>query len=156
MRADISAAGTFILDFQFEAQHAGTHAMAMYLFWPGGPSQFPRSSVTPIVVGSGASTPAPTPATDTTITITSSGVSPRSVTVSAGSTVTFVNSDSRVHDMSSDPHPSHTDCSEINQVGFLSSGQSRETGAFNTARTCGFHDHNQSTNTSLQGTITIQ
>ena len=154
VRADISAAGTFILDFQFEAQHAGTHAMAMYLFWPDAPSQFPRSSVTPIVVGSGASTPAP--ATDTTITITSSGVSPNSVTVSTGSTVTFVNNDSRVHDMSSDPHPSHTDCSEINQVGFLSSGQSRETGAFSTARTCGFHDHSQSTNTSLQGTITIQ
>ncbi len=101
-------------------------------------------------------TPTPPPTTDTTITITSSGVSPRSVTVSAGSRVTFVNNDSRVHDMSSDPHPVHTDCPEINQVGFLSAGQSGQTGNLNTARTCGYHDHNQSTNTSLQGTIVIQ
>ena len=58
--------------------------------------------------------------------------------------------------MSSDPHPQHTDCTEINQVGFLSSGESRQTGNFNTARTCSYHDHIQSRNTSLQGTITIQ
>jgi hypothetical protein len=58
--------------------------------------------------------------------------------------------------MSSNPHPSHTDCPEINQVGFLSAGQSRQTGNLNTARTCGFHDHNQPTNASLQGTIVIQ
>ena len=91
-----------------------------------------------------------------TITITSSGVSPRTLTVEAGSRVTFVNNDSGAHDMSSDPHPAHTDCPEINGVGFLSAGQSRRTGNLNTVRTCGFHDHNQSTNTSLQGTIVIR
>ena len=36
----------------------------------------------------------------------------------------FVNNDSRSHEMFSDPHPEHTDCPEINQVGFLSPGQS--------------------------------
>ncbi len=96
------------------------------------------------------------PATDPTITITSSGVSPSSVTVAAGSRVTFVNNDSTAHDMSSDPHPAHTDCLEINQIGFLAAGQSRQTNNLNTARTCSYHDHNQSTNTSLQGTIVIQ
>ena len=101
-------------------------------------------------------TATPTPSTGATITITSSGASPRSVTVSAGSRVTFVNNNSRAHDMSSDPHPVHTDCPEINQVGFLSPDQSRQTGNLNTVRTCGFHDHNQDTNTSLQGTIVIQ
>ena len=76
--------------------------------------------------------------------------------MAAGARVTFVNNDSRAHDMSSDDHPAHTDRPEINQVGFLSAGQSRQTGNLTTARTCSYHDHNQSTNTSLQGTIVIQ
>ncbi len=101
-------------------------------------------------------TPTTTPSTGATITITSSGASPRSVTIAAGSRVTFVNNDSSPHDMSSDPHPQHTDCPEINQVGFLAAGQTKQTGNLTTARTCGFHDHNRSTDTSLQGTIIIQ
>ena len=97
---------------------------------------------------------APT-ATDT-ITITSSGANPRSITVSPGTRVTFINSDGRAHDMASDPHPEHTTCPELNQVGFLSPGQSRASGNLNTVRTCGFHDHNDPGNTSLTGTIRIQ
>jgi len=92
-----------------------------------------------------------------TITITAAGVvSPSSVTVSPGQRVTFVNNDTRPHDMASNPHPAHTDCPEINTVGFLVAGQSGTTQNLNTVRTCGFHDHNQDTNTSLQGTIRIQ
>jgi plastocyanin len=102
-------------------------------------------------------TPNPTPTPGgSTFTITSSGVSPRSVTVAAGSRVTFVNNDSRPHDMASNPHPEHSDCPVINDVGFLQPGQSRTTGNLNTARTCGFHDHGMPLNTSLQGTIVIQ
>lgn len=108
--------------------------------------------------GGGGGTPSsPSPdASAATITITSSGVSPRAVTVPVGSRVTFVNSDSRPHEMSSDPHPDHTNCPAINQVGLLQPNQGRQTGAFATARTCGFHDHLNDTDTSLQGTITIQ
>ena len=90
-----------------------------------------------------------------TITITATGVSPQNVTVAAGSRVTFVNNNTRAHDMSSDPHPAHTDCPEIT-VGFLQPNQSSTTQNLNRVRTCGFHDHNQDTNTSLQGTIRIQ
>ncbi len=86
----------------------------------------------------------------------SSGASPRSITVPVGSTVTFVNNDNTPHDMSSDPHPQHTDCPDVNNVGFIQPGQSRATSALRTARTCGFHDHNQPSNSSLQGTIVIQ
>ena len=103
---------------------------------------------------SGSTTPSPTPAA--VITITSSGVSPRSVTVPRGSQVQFVNSDRVGHQMTSNPHPEHTDCPEINQVGFLAVNQSRQTGNLNTARTCGFHDHDLPNNTNLQGTIIIQ
>jgi hypothetical protein len=58
--------------------------------------------------------------------------------------------------MTSDPHPAHTDCPAINEVGFLAAGQTRATGSLNTPRICGFHDHNRNADTSLQGTITIQ
>ena len=100
-------------------------------------------------------TPTPTPSA-ATITITSAGASPRSVTIPAGGRVTFVNNDSRPHDMSSNPHPEHTDCPAINQVGFLTTGQTKTTGNLTTARTCGFHDHNEPSTVSLQGTIVIQ
>lgn len=91
-----------------------------------------------------------------TITIGSNGaVSPTTLTVPAGSRVTFVNNHNRQHDMSSDPHPDHTDCPEVT-VGNLQPGQSRQTQNLNTARTCGFHDHNEPSNTALTGTIRIQ
>ena len=60
--------------------------------------------------GSGNSGMPPSPpAAGSTITITSSGVSPKNLLVSPGTQVTFVNSDSRNHEMTSDPHPEHTD-----------------------------------------------
>lgn len=91
-----------------------------------------------------------------TITISASGVvSPNSVTITQGGRVTFVNNDSRSHDMSSDPHPSHEDCPPIDQVGFLLAGQSKTSGNLNTVRVCGFHDHNLPGSTGLQGRITI-
>jgi len=77
------------------------------------------------------------------------------VTVSAGSRVTFANNDSRPHDMNSDPHPEHSDCTEIS-VGDIQPGASRTTQNLTRVRTCGFHDHNQPNVAALQGTITIQ
>lgn len=92
-----------------------------------------------------------------TITIGSNGaVSPSQVTIAVGQSVTFVNNDSRMHDMSSNPHPSHTDCPSMVPVGNLSPGQTKLTNAFTTARTCGFHDHNNPENGSLQGNVVIQ
>lgn len=98
--------------------------------------------------GSGASDQA-------TITITSAGTNPQNVTIRQGGRVTFVNNDSRAHDMASDPHPSHEDCQPMEQVGFLSPGQSRTSGNFNIVRTCGYHDHNLPGDTRLQGRITV-
>ena len=91
-----------------------------------------------------------------TITITSSGVSPKTVEIAVGSRVTFVNNDRVFHEMQSNPHPEHTDCPEIGEVGAMSPGQTKQTGVFRVARTCGYHDHGQDTNTSLQGTIVIR
>jgi hypothetical protein len=68
----------------------------------------------------------------------------------------FINNDNRAHDMESDPHPEHTDCPEINQVGFISPTQTKLTGNLNRSRTCGFHDHELPDNRGLQGSIIIQ
>ena len=81
---------------------------------------------------------------------------PRVLGVVVGQKLSIHNNDNTFHDMESNPHPEHTDCPEINSVGFLSPGQSRQTGNLNTARTCGFHDHDNPNNTAVQGSIVIQ
>jgi plastocyanin len=92
----------------------------------------------------------------TTILILNNAVCPQTLPVPPGSRVTFINNDGRSHFMASDPHPDHTECPEINQVGLLNSGQQRETGNLNTVRSCGFHDHDLAQNRALQGTIVIR
>ena len=114
-----------------------------------------ESSTAPSGGGSGGGTGGGGGTATSTITITSAGVSPKTITVVQGTQVTFTNNDSQNHDMFSNPHPEHTDCPEINQVGFITPGQTKQTGNLNTVRTCGYHDHNLPTVTSLQGTITI-
>ena len=108
--------------------------------------------------GGGGTSPTPTPSNPFTFTITAAGVSPKEFTVPAGSRVLFLNSDSRPHDMASDPHPEHNaeGCEGINVVGGLSPGQSHETGNMNTVKTCGFHDHGNPENTTLQGRIIVR
>src|SRR3989442_2378649 len=88
-----------------------------------------------------------------TIVITPAGIDTKVLTVWVGAQITFVNADNRVHRMFSDPHPQHTDCPPLNDVGFLSPGAARTSGTLNIARTCGFHDHGEAENTSLNGTI---
>ena len=120
----------------------------------GGSSSTPTTPTppqTPPTTGGGTVTDS------ATITIGTNGsVSPSTVTITRGGRVTFVNNHTRPHDMNSDPHPEHTDCPELAAVGFLSPGQSRTSSNFNTARTCGFHDHNEPDSAGLKGRITIQ
>jgi len=123
------------------------------------PTPTPTPAATPTPEPQPTPTPIPTPTpppSSATVTITSAGVSPKSVTIAVGGTVTFVNNDTTFHEMQSDPHPIHTDCPPMNAVGTLAAGQSRSTGGFTTARTCGYHDHLRDGNTNLRGTIVIQ
>ena len=76
--------------------------------------------------------------------------------VPPGTRVLFVNNDSRRHDMTSDPHPDHTNCHELNQVGLLQPGQSRETGNLVITGTCGFHDHENFEDARLWGRIVVR
>jgi plastocyanin len=92
-----------------------------------------------------------------TITIGTNGaVSPSQASITTGQSVTFVNNDTRSHEMASDPHPSHTNCPSINAVGALPAGQMRLTNAFSGTGTCGFHDHSNPDTAALRGTITIR
>ena len=115
----------------------------------GGGGSSPTTPTSPI-----SGSPGPVGAT---VTIGANGaVSPSQVTISVGQSVAFVNNDSRVHDMTSDPHPSHTDCPQTNAAGLISPGQTKNTNAFTTARSCGFHDHGNPTDGALMGRIVIQ
>ena len=97
-----------------------------------------------------------TPSTSTTIVISGGAACPQNITVARGSQVTMVNQDTVAHEMYSDPHPDHTDCPELNQIGHLEPGQSHASGNLVTARTCGFHDHLRPDVAALKGRITIQ
>ena len=104
--------------------------------------------------GGSPAEPSPTPCA--TITIAGNAVSPRDVVVAPGCQVSFVNRDSRSHDMHSDPHPQHGDCPPIDDVGLLNPGQSRQTGNLTVPGTCGFHDHGLPGVDGLRGTITVR
>ena len=113
------------------------------------------SPTQPSAGGAGTGTGSPGPS-GATVTIASGRVTPSTVTIAVGQSVTFINNDGRVHNMSSDPHPAHTDCPSINGVGTISNGQTKLTNSLPAARSCGFHDHDDPDNGSLRGTIVVQ
>jgi plastocyanin len=129
--------------------HAAAAAALASLMACGG------GSGTPAGPGSSGGSNAPGPI-GATITIASGRVSPAEVAISVGQSVTFVNNDGQTRNVSSDPHPNHTDCPSINAVGNLGNGQSRPTNAITAARTCGFHNHDDPDNANLRGRIIIQ
>ncbi len=96
----------------------------------------------------------PTPAA--IITIGVAGVSPKQLEASLGTQVIFINNSTRPREMTSDPHPEHTDCTAINSVGFILPGQRKETANLVRARTCGYHDHGDPDNTALKGSIVVR
>ena len=120
------------------------------------PSLAVAALLTATSCGSSPAGPSTPPVETNTITITAAGATPKNVQIALGQRVRFVNNDNRPHNMTSDPHPDHNDCPDLNQVGFLSPGQSRETGNLVEVRTCGFHDHDDANNNTLKGSIVIR
>lgn len=98
----------------------------------------------------------PVPAGPPTITITAAGMTPLEITIDVGQRVTFVNNDSRPHDVVGGKDPNTPECPEIVQAGFLAPGQRGETGVFTTARTCEYHDHTMLSVPAFQGRIFIR
>ncbi len=81
---------------------------------------------------------------------------PLEITIAVGQQVTFVNNDTRVHDVVGGIDPNNPDCPEIVQAGFLAAGQRGVTGVFTTARTCEYHDHTMLSVPAFQGRIFIR
>jgi hypothetical protein len=111
---------------------------------PGGPSG-----------GGGGGTASPLPGAAATITILPGGTTPKTVTVPVGSRVNFDNQSGGAIEISSDPHPIHTECPALN-IGGQRPGQVSQTGALTTARTCRYHDHGRPEDDRWQGAIVIQ
>ena len=105
---------------------------------PGAPAPAPA----PIPSPSPAPAPAPAaPPSTASVSISQFGLIPVEATVAVGGRVTFLNNDALPHDIQGGPDPDHRDCPEIDVVGFLTPGQSRQTSPLMTARTCECHDH---------------
>lgn len=84
------------------------------------------------------------------VSITSGGFSPSSVGITAGDVVRWTNNDSVTHNVSSDPHPTHTNYTALNLGNIAPSATL--TLLFPTAGTYGYHDH---LDTSLTGNVVV-
>ena len=90
-----------------------------------------------------------------TVTIRAGGTAdPIEVRINAGQSVRFVNEDSRAHHIQSNPHGTHTNCTQTN-VAVLNPGASATTAAYNEAKSCGYHDHMDPDRTQMHGTIRV-
>ena len=83
--------------------------------------------------------------------IDATGFQPDSLTFKAGTKLIIQNIDTVSHQPSSDPHPAHTDCPELNAGKPLAAGESYEV-TITGPKVCGIHDH---LNPDLKATITV-
>src|SRR6266571_5034216 len=85
------------------------------------------------------------------ITLTKDGFSPASLTVKAGTTVTWTNKSGAKATVNSDPHPTHTAYPPLN-LGMFADGETLSL-TFDKPGTYGYHNH---LNPNDRGTIIVQ
>lgn len=89
------------------------------------------------------------------VTISGSGVSP-AVAAGPRAIVEFTNRDAQVHDIRSNAHPGHSECTELN-LGAIQPGHTVSIlTPFESGRTCAYHDENQPDDSRFQGSINIR
>ncbi len=94
----------------------------------------------------------PTPSSQNFEVIFADGaVSPTSLNIKVGDSVTFINNDDRSHWPASGVHPAHQICKGFDALEGLNEGDTYSF-TFNEAKTCPFHDH---LNPSINGQITV-
>ncbi|MBI4363433.1 MAG: cupredoxin domain-containing protein [Candidatus Doudnabacteria bacterium] len=86
------------------------------------------------------------------VMMTTSGFEPAELKIKNGTTVTFLNQDSKPRWPASAPHPTHTDYPEFDPKQALTSGQSWSF-TFEEAGEWRYHDH---LNPTVKGTITVE
>lgn len=110
---------------------------------------------TPIASPSSSASPSGSPektvAKTVTINVTSSGYSPATITIDKGTKVVWVNMSGDTTNVSSDPHPIHTDYPALN-LGSFPGGASVSL-TFDTVGTHGYHNH---LNPSEKGTVIVK
>lgn len=106
---------------------------------------------TPVSTGSAVATDGAKMTEESLITITQAGFSPKDITISQGTTVTWMNSDTADHAVNSAPHPTHTIYPLLN-LGTIKPEEKKSL-IFPKAGTYKYHDH---LNPSLFGSVTVQ
>lgn len=86
-----------------------------------------------------------------TVKLTQNGFDPSTLTIKAGTKVTWVNQSGETATVNSDPHPIHTDYPPLNLDEFSNGGTLSLT--FDKPGTYGYHNH---LNPSEHGTIVVQ
>lgn len=115
---------------------------------PQGFVQFAPSETPPFV----SPVPTSSPQAAAVISIMDTGFEPSAITVTAGTTVTFVNNGQAAHWPASDPHPTHTALPGFDAKRALATGETYSF-VFSKVGQWGFHDHLHS---QLHGTVTVQ
>lgn len=91
-----------------------------------------------------------------TVTISERGFDPAEVQVIVGARVVFVNAGSRMPEIYSGLDHFNFECLEVDVVGLVTPGASRQTRVFESPRTCAFHDATNLGNPAFQGRIVIR
>lgn len=119
-------------------------ASAAFVACGGGTSTPPSPTGTQVVAGS----------VGATISLTANGASPLEVRIQPTQRVRFINTDTRPHQIQTNPHNVHTDCPPSNVI-VLNPGQQIDSGIFNDVKTCGYHDHLLADDQKFWGTIRV-
>ena len=90
-----------------------------------------------------------------TMRITDQGVSPAAVS-GPRAIVQFINQDTQVHEILSNPHPGHTECVELNVGVIQPDHRVSILTPFESGRSCGYHDESRLTDARFQGSIAIR
>lgn len=98
-----------------------------------------------------SSSPTQEASSSSMVKIGADGFTPDSVTIKMGDSVAWTNTDSVVHTVSSNPHPTHTDYAPLN-LGPLKAGEEKSL-TFPTAGTFKYHDH---LHPQFKGTVIVQ
>lgn len=98
-----------------------------------------------------SATTTPEEAKEAAITLTATGFNPATITIKAGTKVTWTNSSGATGNVSSDPHPIHTNYPPLNLGSFANNSSVSLT--FDKAGTYGYHNH---LNPGEKGTIIVQ
>jgi hypothetical protein len=91
-----------------------------------------------------------------TVRINEQGFDPTEVQVTVGTRVVFVNAGSRLPEIYSGLDHVSFECLEVDVVGLVTPGASRQTRVFESPRTCAFHDATNLGNQSFQGRIIVR